>query len=308
MVFTMYLEQSIPFFFKSKLYNSLTEESTTLKKEEVTSKKSRLFLVKDIPDYLKLETDPNVQGYTCKRIKQYPGFALNLKSYDTLDSYLLNHLSKRNRKNILSKKRALEKKFNIHYEVYHGAIDKDLFETLFENFKDLLTSRFDTKKMQNRNLQEWDYLKNLSYTSILDKKASLFVIYDNQVPINLTLNFHVGSSIYSHMQSFKEAYKKFSLGDISMLKQIEWCIENQVLHYDFVIGPSYYKQKWANHRYTYQYALFIKRSSPLARILAPILVLFHTLKQFLRSKNIIGGAFSLDRIKHIITFKKTKHK
>ena len=64
--------------------------------------------------------------------------------------------------------------------MFYGAIEKVEYDHIFEHFKFLLTKRFDDKQITNNNLDpaEWEFYKEVVYPLILEKKASLYVIYN----------------------------------------------------------------------------------------------------------------------------------
>src|SRR5690606_41905928 len=65
------------------------------------------------------------------------------------------------------------------------------------------------------------------YTTLFrSKRASFFVIYDGDHPIEISLNYHLNDVLFSSISSFDIDYAKFGLGHIEIHKQLEWCLEH----------------------------------------------------------------------------------
>ena len=85
-------------------------------------------------------------------------------------------------------------------------------------------------------MMEWDdNIKNL-HALINQKKASLFVIYDGDRPISISLNRHINNSIlFSETHSYDVEYSKYGLGHVDNYMLLNWCINN---NFDFCSNPS----------------------------------------------------------------------
>lgn len=163
----------------------------------------------------------------------------------------------------------------------------------FDVFHKLVHRRFNDKRVYNNNLIKWKYYNNLVYPMILEKKTSLFVIYDKEKPIDITLNYHLGDIVFSFMHTYDIDYSRFNLGDISMVKHIDWCIEHQIPIFDLSIGETGQKIKWCNYSYDFKYHVFYNPGSVSSRLKTRIICLKLKQKQFLRDKNIIGKNLKL---------------
>lgn len=305
-VFDFFLENNISPLYENTVLNTLNSSNISVENHSKPIFGSLICLVKDIPDYLQLRVN---QHNTFKRrtVTQYKGYLIDLNTFNNSQDYLKQHLSKRNKKNLLSKKRKLETSYQISYKVFQGDnLSKEGFDQLFSEFYSLLKKRFQQKRTFNRYLSNWEVLKATSFTLLRNRKASIFVILDQGKPINITLNFHVGDTVYSHIQTYDLKYKKFNLGDISIFKQLEWCVENNIKLYDLLMGKTYYKMKWCNKVYTYSYDIFYKKNNPLATVLAYAIGQKLRLKQYLRDKDIIGPLFSYDKFIYEWRFGKNK--
>ena len=250
-------------------------------------------LISDLPDYLDIEMRNLGEDLHCIAIPQYEGYLIDLTKFSDAEDFFAKSLGKNSRKNFRSKFRKLEAEHTIRFEFYFGHIDKTHYDALFDVCYRLMEERFQEKKIYNRNLLVWkDYYK-LFYPLILDKKASIFAIYDDEKPITLTLNFHAGDIVFSHIQIYDTDYSRYSMGDIAIYKNVEWCYEHGYKVWDFSKGATDNKQRWSNHIYTFNFHL-IHKNTALARGRARFFERKLRLKQQLREKGIIGGRFQLD--------------
>ena len=291
-VFDLFLEGKTLLLYSPVIYNSLTKKTLNNIKFFDVSPLKMAFIVKDIPSYL----DVKQTSLKSRKIKQYKGYLINLQSYKNVEHYIKENLSKRNQKNLFSKKRKLEQNHKITNKVYFGSIDKKEFEDLFNSFYDLLLKRFQEKKIYNRYLSNWEYLKTLSYNKILEQKASLHVIFDSDKPITITLNFHNTDIVFSHIQAYDTDYSSHNMGDLSMLNNLKWCLTNNITVFDLAIGKTDYKDKWCNFEYDFFYEIYYNSKSLISIIFSKIIFLKFKLLNFLRNRNVVGGLLNFDKI------------
>lgn len=295
-VFCLFIERSKPSFFDDTLYNSITSTPITGTKSLVLDSSSR-HLVLNIPSYIQLtEHKENTGNLRCIDVPQYKGFLVNLKGQDSAANFLQDQLSKRNQKNLRSKRKKLESSCKITSSVYFGDIEKDTYSLIFKTFYSLLKDRFDQKKTHNRYLADWDNLQAYVYHKILKKEASLFVLYDNEKPIGITLNFHIGDIVFSHIQAYDVDYAIYNIGDICMVNHITWCIQHNVSIFDLSMGETYYKLKWSNYQYHFYNRLYYNNNAIVDMAWVKITCLKFRLLQYLRDKQILGKYFSLDKL------------
>ena len=163
------------------------------------------------------------------------------------------------------------------------------------------------KKYITEILIQWKFYHELFYPMIQQKNASIFVISDKEKPITITLNFHVSDIVFSHIQIYDVKYSKYSMGDIAIFKNIEWCYSNNVNLWDFSKGETDNKLRWSNHIYQFDYHVFYKRKSLISKVMAHIIARKLIIKQFLRDHGIIGGVFQLDSLYYYTKMKKLKN-
>ncbi len=306
LMFYTFIENRVPPFYSEKIVNNLDNNSVVkLPKSKDTNKiKNSVYRVTNVPDYLNLELDFGKTPLKCTRISQYQGFLVNLKGINDSKTYLEQQLSKRNIKNLYAKQRKLEGSHKISYTFHYGDISRTHYDFLFTEFYNMLEQRFLEKRMYNNNLLSWKYYFELVHPMILEKKASLFVIYDGEKPITITLNFHLHNIVSSYIQTYDINYSHYNMGDISMLKHIEWCKKNDFIIFDLGMGHTDYKIKWCNHIYRYSHHLFYNPKSLISRAKATLLIFKYRLRQYLRDKEIIGKKFQMNKILYITRAKK----
>jgi CelD/BcsL family acetyltransferase involved in cellulose biosynthesis len=220
--------------------------------------------------------------------------------------FLAENFKSENRKKLRAKIRKLENQGTITYQFHWGEIDRKTYYSLFDKFYNMLEERFREKKMYNRNLIHWPFFYGDTYTQILNKSACLFTIMDKGEPIALSLNYVKRDIMFSFIQTFDSQYSKFSLGDICILKKLEWCFEQNIQFYDMAMGETYNKKTWSNYTYGFSNYLFYRMKDPRAAIKVWINSNKMILRQWLRDKGIIGKWFQFDKFFYKIRARKLR--
>lgn len=290
-IFDLFLENKTYLPYTKNILNLINSEKF-IKNEQVTIKK-KTFLIKDIPDYIKVNTAKNSKFLN---VKQYKGALVNLCGYESVDDYLKHQFSKRNYKNLFSKERKLYRNCKINEKVFFGAISKEEFDFIFNVFYTMLKKRFEQKKVKNRYLKNWGNIKAGVHNKILLKKASLHVIFDDVSPIAITLNYHKENTTLSHIQVYDINYSKYNMGDICMLNHLKWCFKNNITVFDMAIEVTPYKAKWCNHIYYFYNRIYYNNSSLFSILFSQLIYLELRSIQLLRDKKIIGGIFNFDKV------------
>ncbi|WP_165819376.1 GNAT family N-acetyltransferase [Flagellimonas aquimarina] len=295
-VFNLFLKRKLPPFYYNPIRNTVSnKELTSLPWIDIQLKDSSHVLVTDIPDYLDIEVRKEGKNLKMKRVRQYKGFLCNLSGYENHLDYLKDNFSKKTVRNINAKKRQLEFRHAISYIFYYGEIDKSHYDFLFEQFYILLQKRFDEKRIHNRYLLEWKKHYEMVYPKIMRKEASLFVIYREEEPIAIALDFYLEDISFGYIQVFNSDYKNYYIGDICMVKRLEWLLANNISVFDFLMGQTYYKMKWSNLEYFYHHHLFYKHNSVIAFAKMCFMAGKLELRQFLRDRGLPGKKFSMDK-------------
>ena len=217
-------KEIIPKNVESVTLNNITFDNSTFVEKSI----NQLAVISLVPSYL------NLKFKNKEILKEFKinntnldGSGITFNENDTLESYLQNTLGKKTRKNVQRFWNRLNQSFNIKVTYYHGQISKETFTFLMSSLYNFLTKRFNDKQEVNSYLINWDKKIEPAFNLINHKKASLFVIYNEETPINITLNYHTFNTIlFSEMNGFDTNYYKFGLGHIDLYLHLKWCLDN----------------------------------------------------------------------------------
>ena len=216
-----------------------------------------------VPSYLNL-TYYGKEGLRKKTVAEHDmaGSGIFLGNHSSISEFVQNGLSKSFRKNL---KRALgrfEHCFDVQYRMYCGEIDRETYVTLMDKLREMYLLRFEQLGQTHIAVFTWGSFYKNSYDLINSKRASLMVIYANNVPVDITLAFHYDKLFFSVVSAYDLDYSKFSLGHISIYKEVEWCLENDFVFYDLGHGADMpYKEKWVNLDYEFENQIVYKKGS-----------------------------------------------
>jgi len=285
-MFEIAFTKKLPLFY-DYAYHTLNESVfLNSKSTEDPQLSDKIYMVYDIPSYLEVKKRGFVSLLGFKTVIQHKGYCIDLNGYNNLESYLKDRFSSNSRQRLRRRKKRLETSFDISYKMYHGSIGKVLYNELFRQFYEMLKLRAQEKGIVNRNLKYWEFYTKSVYDMILNKKASLFVIYDRNVAINISLNFHVKDTVFLFISTYNIDYSKFRVGHTNWMVQLDWFIKNNIKIIDFSKGNIAYKKRWTNKEYNFEYHLFYNKSKLVVQMKALWLLKKLQLKQSLRNKNI----------------------
>tara|TARA_R110002049_G_scaffold293219_3_gene478104 strand:- start:2221 stop:3462 length:1242 start_codon:yes stop_codon:yes gene_type:complete len=275
------------------LYTNIGKTNTkgisyTLANEEDKSLRNNSFLIYDVHSYFHKTAPINSSRFRLKKTVQYPGYLCELENFSSVAAYMKKNLSKNSNYKFNLYKRKLEHCFDISYTMYYGAIPKKTYIHLFTVFHQLLVKRFAEKQESNNNLDptEWDFYVDVTYPMILEKKAALFVTYNKEQPIAISLLFFSDTIAFDTIRVFDTDYAPFRLGTISIIEQLQWCVENGIKYLDFSKGHYEYKERWATTKYNFEYHILYDSKGGISRLIAHTIVSYFRLKNYLREKNI----------------------
>ena len=252
--------------------------------------KGKTCLIYDVPTYFNVTNfnPPSNSSLKLKKIFQYQGFLMDISAFKNQDDYINAQFSSKNRREFRSNQRRLETCFDIRYDFIHDAMPQSEFDILFHQFHELLSKRFAGKQTNYHHLRadKWNYYKELVFKMLANKRASLLVIYNEEKPIGITLNFHSEDVLFETITVFDPDYYKFSIGKTSIIKLLEWCFENNYRMSDFSKGDFDYKHKWGNVEYDFDYHILYDSKSFLSLIRANYISRFYKVKLYLRRKKV----------------------
>ena len=243
--FDFFENRKLPEFYNN-ITNKFDVDNITVTKfiKIPITKKKDIYRVYNIPPYIGLSLE-NPNAYKTFILPEIDkGLLINLEPYKSIEDYTLKQISSRKRKQLRSSLKRLESCFKITYKTYYGEIDKITYNTLIDKAHNFITRRFNQINKEHIQLKNWSLIKNNTYKLVKEKKASIFVIYDNEKPINICFNYHFKDITSNSLSTYDIDYAKYSLGSIDILKQIEWNINNDFKIFDMSIGESEYKHIW----------------------------------------------------------------
>jgi CelD/BcsL family acetyltransferase involved in cellulose biosynthesis len=186
---------------------------------------------------------------------------MDFREYDSAQEFLRNQLGKKVYKNLRQDNQRLERNHTTRFEFFFGAIDESKCEILLETLKGFISVRFKGKTSKHAALNRWGFYQDTVYEMILAKKASLFVIYELELPIAISLHYHYKKILYAAIISFDTRFSKYSMGRQMFVQQIIWCYDNNYQLLDMGWGAYDYKLKFSNAVYRHQtHVLYPKKS------------------------------------------------
>jgi len=299
----LFERREIPNVYKKLSY--LNEEHFLNEADEKafnTSFNYNIYTIALIPEYLKTELK-NKEKYAEKTYFQNNlGYAIRIKDILSIDGYLKTQF-KSNNKVIKRSLTRLESCFNISYKTFYGTITKKDYSFLMDSLREMLILRFIQRNDQNQKLKEWDLIVNKTFDQINNREASLFVIYDNNRPIDISLNYHYHKIIFSAISSYDIDYHKFGVGHVEMIKLIEWCIKDQFEILELGYGDLEFKKRWCNYIYNFKYQVIYTRNSLLVTLLAKLELSKLSIKEYLKARKL---NLLYQKVREKLSFKKLK--
>ncbi|WP_406683899.1 GNAT family N-acetyltransferase [Seonamhaeicola sp. MEBiC1930] len=288
----LFEKSKLPKIYKLKGVVNNTIIFSEKNENDKTETTSGLTCYKLFPNYFdyKIETK---NEFKLRKVWQKLGFSANLNSSVSALDYLKKECSSQHKKNVTRATNRLEQCFEISYFTYFGKIEKSKYISIMNALFQMISNRFKERKGKNRVLTNWQYYLDSTFELILQKKASLFVIYSKNEPIEVSINYHFDSIMYSSISSYDLDYSKFSLGNIEIYKQIDWCISNNIKLFDMGYGDFDYKRKWSNHIYKFESHIISKKNNLLALLYPTLLKYRFKIIDFLVSKNVNNYLYNL---------------
>ena len=251
-----------------------------------TDYKGRVCLLYDVPNYIVLDNHTDFTSIKINMIKQYKGYILDLEKYADFDAYFNARFNKKSRSKFRGYVNRLEKSYTVRYENYHGSIDKQVYDDLMIQFKEILTKRFNNLGLDNDLLHKWDFYKALVYPMIMEETAMLNVVFLDEKVAAISLCFLSDDSAIGAIKTFDIDFNYFNVGNIEMMKLIEWCKNKDLSVFDFSKGDQPYKLRYINNNYHFDCHIIYDSKSIIATSLAICISRYFSLKQYLRDINV----------------------
>jgi len=242
------------------------------------------FLIYDVPNYLDINNDTGLTTVKVKLIRQYKGYFLDLEPYKVFDDYFNKRFSKNRRSKYRGYLNKLNKTFDVDFKQYTGYIEEDEYYSIMSQFKELLTKRYNKLGLDNDILNKWNFYEDLVYPMIHEKKAMLNVIFLNKKVGAISLTFLSEKSLIGAIKTFDINYSNYNLGNIEMMKLIEFGIDTKIPIFDFSKGDQDYKTRYISDYYHFDCHVLYDSKSLKATIIAQVISHYFCFKQYLRDK------------------------
>ena len=284
--FDFFQKQHIKPFY-NKLFNYSNNEeiiNQNFKFEDAIG--NEIHEMKFIPSYFRLETpllSPKYKFITYERVEN---FRINLDGFNNAEDYLESQMRSKHRSQLRARTHRLETCFNIKYVFYYGQITKQEYDFLFIQLELLIERRFNQRGDLFSLTDKFDFIKENTYQLILEKEASLFVIYDENKPIDISLSYHFQNILQHLIRSYDIDYSKFGIGHIDIFKQIDWCFLNNYEIFDFMWGELDYKTRWCNEISIFEHHFIFKNSNPLKLLFVKTMINLYKVNDNLKQKSI----------------------
>ncbi|TBN06474.1 GNAT family N-acetyltransferase [Hyunsoonleella flava] len=268
-------------------YSDLTYKNRSIFNSFKTSddKKYLVYSHNLTPSYLNYSID--TKAYKFSKIKQTnEGFVIDLSGVSSVQEYMNFHLSQNSRRTVRRARQRLENSFDISYRTYNGYIPEKEYDKLLNALEVMLDKRMKQKKLENEKSAEWKKIKEHFYNCFNKKKSTIFVIYDSNEPIGISLYYLVNKVVFCYIFSFDIDYVRFGLGHIITFKQVEWCFENDYEVMELGYGDHDYKRKWCNKIYNFEHHILYERNSVNGVIWGKIEYCKIFIKEFLKRKGL----------------------
>ena len=255
----LYLKQEAISQIYSHLRISSDSNSNQYCIESTPPDNKKIYSVTYAPDYMTTVVS-NPMKWTEKIFPSVKGYAISINNNLSADDYLRQQ-NKKQHENINRALKRLENCFNIRYKMFQKNIEKEEYLLLMGHLKTMIIKRFEQRDQKSDNLTNWDKMLSTSLKLMQEGKASLFVIYDQDLPIAVSFNYIYGNLFFGYISSYNIDYYKFSLGQIIIYKLLEWCLDNQFTQYDMGWGDFDYKKWWCNYVYQFNHRIIYKKYS-----------------------------------------------
>ena len=249
--------------------------------EKLIDDHNDISVVEFIPPFIDLDLETKQLPLSSFKYKYFKGFMCELNNTDNLQDYMNVQLGKKGVKKILSRLKRLETCFDITYKTFIGDIDESECLSLMQNLGFMIEKRFKQRGDTNNFLNNWDFYRTSAYKMINDNKACLFVIYNNNKPIVISLNYLYQNIFESAISSYEIDYAKYGLGNIIVMKKLEWCFNNNYCVFNMRFGDYPYKRMWCNTVFDYESHVIYNRKSLLQTLKAIFIKNKNQLKFFL---------------------------
>lgn len=248
--------------------------------------KGKVFLIYDVLSYLSKEDKLKNPNLKIKQVVQYSGHLSRMDNFENFNEYFSAQFSAKSRNNLRKYQKRLDQNFSTKFNIFFGEISREDYEDIFEKMIGLIGKRFGQLGLDNNILNLKDYYYDLAYDMICNKEASLYVLYQEDEPIAISLCFLSQSHLFFAITTFDTDFRRYNLGHVLIMNIMDWCYNNNISVFDYSKGTYDYKLRWANESYNFENHILYDSKSLKAIITGNYLYAYFRFKQFLRDLNI----------------------
>ncbi|MEZ2415457.1 GNAT family N-acetyltransferase [Muriicola sp. E247] len=253
--------------------------------EDLSLFKNAVYLIYDVPSYHKTGFIEN-STFGLKKIRQYDAYAIELNPFNSASDYLNYRFRSKSKRNFKKSFLKLKNHFEITSEVLTGNdVDIEKYNEVLNCFRELLVKRFESKKETYHLLKPlyWEYLNEVIFELVREKKAMIFILYADQKPVSIHINYLTPDSLILAYPVFDIDYSDYKIGHYTTYLSLEWCFANNIDFYDFSKGHFDYKKRWSNLSYIFEYHIVYNKKSFVSTALANMLMVVFKVKEIFRS-------------------------
>lgn len=254
--------------------------------EKENDYKGKAFLIYDILSNKQKEEHHQNTNLKIKKVTQYKGYLSSLYDITDFENYFSTQFSSKSRTNLRKYVKRLETNFNVHFNVFYGDITQEEYDTIFSKLFGLIDKRFSGLELENDVLKLKNYYYDLCYKMVLDKEASINVLYIDNEPIAICISFLSREHLYFAITTFDTDFSRYNLGHVLIMKIMDWCFKNERKIFDFSKGPADYKNRWANGSYDFENHILYDGTSLKSIVVGNYLYYYFVFKQRLRDLNV----------------------
>lgn len=243
----------------------------------------------DVPSYITPILNNLLGIYNELIAPLYAGYLINLSAYANFQDYINKKIRRARWSQLKRYKKRLDLCLQPTYKIYYGNnLEKNEYDQLFKTLHVITEQRFQQKEEFNFEVPFLELYQQIMYPLIQDKKAAIFVIYHQNKPINITLNFIMGNTFFHWNSCYDVKYAVFNLGHINVVNHLEWCFNNNFKVFDMGRGDFLHKRKWVDTSYVYNEHVVYNKKSVMA-----------TLNAYYKTGSIAVRYYSIQALKKI---------
>lgn len=255
---------------------------------------NQVHVINCMPTYIEGENWKVNDFFGCFTTTFRQGYLMDIAAYKTAHEYLKDQFSPKVYKNLRQDINRLKRHHDIRFEILYGnSVNQDYFIGVFNHFKKLIKIRFNKLNKNHSAVLRWEEYEENLFLMITKKKASLMILYDGNIAIGISLNYHYKNILDAAITSFDMEYERYGIGKQMFFYQLEWALQNSYEIIDLRWGNYEYKTKFSNKRIRYKTHIIYNKQLWTQKIIAYVLMIAikwnYKLKEEILSRKNLGN-------------------